>query len=62
MSSCIIDASVVIEYLVIGEHTARTGQFIVRQIDDSTPLYIPEFCLLECANVLWKRVRFSGMA
>ena len=24
-------------------------------------LYIPEFCLLECVNVLWKEVRFQGL-
>ncbi|UBF24989.1 type II toxin-antitoxin system VapC family toxin [Kovacikia minuta CCNUW1] len=24
-------------------------------------LYIPEFCLLECTNVLWKHVRFDGL-
>lgn len=24
-------------------------------------LCIPEFCLLECVNVLWKEVRFQGL-
>lgn len=24
-------------------------------------LHIPEFCLLECTNVLWKQVRFHGL-
>lgn len=24
-------------------------------------MYIPEFCLIECVNVLWKKVRFQGL-
>jgi len=24
-------------------------------------LHVPEFCVIECTNILWKRVRFSGM-
>jgi predicted nucleic acid-binding protein len=24
-------------------------------------LHAPEFCLLECANILWRHVRFQGM-
>ncbi|MCL4255460.1 MAG: type II toxin-antitoxin system VapC family toxin, partial [Anaerolineae bacterium] len=25
-------------------------------------LIVPEFCLLECTNVIWKQVRFNGMS
>jgi predicted nucleic acid-binding protein len=25
-------------------------------------LVVPEFCLLECVNVLWKHVRFQGVS
>lgn len=24
-------------------------------------LYVPEFCLLECANVIWKQIRFNNL-
>jgi predicted nucleic acid-binding protein len=31
------------------------------QIIDTDQLTVPEFCLLECANVIWKQVRFQAM-
>jgi hypothetical protein len=32
------------------------------QLTEADNLIVPEFCLLECTNVLWKQVRFQGMA
>ena len=56
----VIDASVVIEYLVTGPYTPNaTALFTQATTTDS--FVVPEFCLLECTNVLWKQVRFSGM-
>jgi predicted nucleic acid-binding protein len=57
----IIDASVVIEYLISGQHTPQIQNFF-NQLTASDALIVPEFCLLECTNVIWKQVRFNGMS
>ncbi len=31
------------------------------QVDPSVELWVPEFCLLEYANVVWKEAHFRGM-
>ncbi len=56
----IVDASVVIEYLITGTHTAQVRHFF-DGLSAADLLTAPEFCLLECTNVIWKQVRFSGM-
>jgi predicted nucleic acid-binding protein len=56
----VIDASVVIEYLVAGPNTLHAQAFFATMID-ADRLLVPEFCLLECTNVIWKQVRFTGM-
>jgi predicted nucleic acid-binding protein len=37
-------------------------QAFFNQITSADRLTVPEFCLLECTNVIWKQVRFSGMS
>lgn len=61
MSVYIVDASVVIDYLVAGAFTRNSRAFF-EQVTPNDRLLVPEFCLLECANVLWKHVRFQGMS
>jgi predicted nucleic acid-binding protein len=61
MANYIVDASVVIEYLIIGPTTAHVQAFF-KTITDADQLTVPEFCLLECTNVIWKQVRFNGMS
>lgn len=61
MASYIVDASVVIEYLITGPRTAGVQAFF-NQMTDADRLTVPEFCLMECTNVIWKQVRFGGMA
>lgn len=56
----VVDASVVIEYLVVGTNTQSVRAFM-GSVTSQDRLVVPEFCLLECTNVVWKRVRFSGM-
>lgn len=60
MAIYIVDASVVIEYLVTGSYTTH-AQALFGQITTQDKLIVPEFCLLECTNVIWKQVRFQGM-
>jgi predicted nucleic acid-binding protein len=61
MADYVIDASIVIEYLITGAYTANAQAFF-NQVTAADRLVVPEFCLLECANVVWKQVRFSGMS
>ncbi|MCU0514877.1 MAG: type II toxin-antitoxin system VapC family toxin [Anaerolineae bacterium] len=60
MAICIVDASVVIEYLVTGTYTPN-ALALFNQATPNDRFIVPEFCLLECTNVLWKQVRFNGM-
>jgi predicted nucleic acid-binding protein len=60
MANYIVDASVVIEYIIVGPHTANVECFF-KQLTTTDRLIVPEFCLMECTNVVWKQVRFSGM-
>jgi predicted nucleic acid-binding protein len=60
MTDYIIDASVIIEYLIAGPNTADIQRFF-KQLDTGDKLTVPEFCLLECTNVLWKQIRFNNM-
>jgi predicted nucleic acid-binding protein len=61
MTHYVVDASVVIEYLITGPYTPNAQAFF-NQITDIDRLTVPEFCLLECTNVIWKQVRFSGLS
>lgn len=60
MATYIVDASVVIERFIRGPYTAN-AQALFAQLAVNDTLIIPEFCLLEATNVLWKHVRFQGM-
>lgn len=51
----------VVEYLITGPYTPHAQAFF-NQMTSADRLVVPEFCLLECTNVFWKQVRFSGMA
>jgi predicted nucleic acid-binding protein len=57
----VLDATVIMEHLINGTYT----QYADRLFALKSPLdgfYVPEFCLLECTNVLWKQVRFQSMS
>src|SRR5258708_13300304 len=42
--------------------TPRVRTLFGQMLDpDPTKLHIAEFCIIECTNILWKRVRFSKM-
>jgi predicted nucleic acid-binding protein len=56
----VVDASVVIEFVIGGENSATVDTFFER-LTSSDRLFVPEFCLLECSNVIWKQARFHGL-
>jgi predicted nucleic acid-binding protein len=60
MSDYIVDASVVVQVLISDTYT-KQARALFGQLTEPDQIHVPEFCLLECANVLWKQVRFQGM-
>ncbi len=60
MATYVIDASLVIKRFIVETYTPE-ARVVLARMERGDELYIPEFCLLECANVLWKEVRFGGM-
>ncbi len=59
----VLDASVLIQAYVREADSARVRTLLLSlKSPQPDQLHIPEFCLLECANILWKHVRFSGMS
>lgn len=60
MAIYVVDASVVIERVIQGNFTTY-ARILFQQANAGDEFIIPEFCLLECTNVVWKHVRFQGM-
>ncbi len=60
MAAYVVDASVVIQYAIVQEQTPEARSLVARMYEVDK-LHIPEFCLLECTNVVWKQVRFYGL-
>jgi predicted nucleic acid-binding protein len=60
MSRFVVDASVVVQLLVNEQYTPET-KALFATIEDGNKLFVPEFGLIECTNVLWKHVRFHGL-
>ena len=60
--SCVLDPSILIQAYIADTDSARV-QTLLAGLENDPPdeFYIPDFCLLECTNILWKRVRFNGM-
>ncbi len=56
----VVDTSVVMQYLLIETYTSQ-AIVLVQRLHQGVQLCVPEFCLLECANVFWKQVRFQDM-
>jgi len=60
MKHYIIDASVVIQRFIQQEYTPQT-KILFNHLLEGDQFYIPEFCLLECTNIIWKQARFYGL-
>ena len=62
MSDYVIDPSVLIQAYVRESHSARVTTLLQSLTEsEADSLHVPEFCLTECTNILWKHVRFNGM-
>lgn len=60
MNHYILDASIVIQRFIQQEYTWQTV-ILFNQLLEGDQFYLPEFCLLECTNVVGKQVRFYGL-
>jgi predicted nucleic acid-binding protein len=60
MAVFIVDASVVMHYLIADTLSQNAAAFF-RHASPADQLIVPEFLLLECTNVIWKQVRFHGL-
>lgn len=58
----VIDTSVLVQSILEEAETrhVQTLLYMAVQPGDPVQLHIPEFSLIECCNVLWKRVQFHG--
>lgn len=61
MVDYVVDTSVVIQRLIREAQTPNV-MALFRQVKEPDHLLVPEFCRLECVNVIWKHVRFQSMA
>ncbi len=58
----VLDPSILIQAYIADTDSARVQRLLAGlENDDPDEFHVPDFCLLECANILWKRVRFHGM-
>lgn len=60
MTSYIVDASVVAELIIASQYTAN-AQALFKGALSGDLFSVPELCLNECTNVIWKMVRNRGM-
>lgn len=56
----VVDASVVVEFLIMGTYTANARSFFKGAFSNDI-FTVPELCLNESTNVIWQAVRFRGM-
>lgn len=61
-SQFVVDTSILIQAYVKEEHSEDVLALLLQlEGPDTLTLHAPEFCLLECTNVIWKHVRLHGM-
>ena len=57
MTLVIPDASFAIKWVITEEHSDKAD----RLFGEGYQLLAPELIMVECGNILWKQVRFSGL-
>jgi predicted nucleic acid-binding protein len=60
VATYVVDTSVAIQYCITQNYTPEARVLVARMYSGDR-LHIPEFCLIECVNVLWKNVRLRGL-
>lgn len=60
--NCVVDASVGVKLFIIDELSDRAHQlFGLLTTPSPGEIFVPDLFYIECANVLWKYVRWAGM-
>lgn len=57
----VVDASILIQAYTRESDTARVQTLLSTLQKSVHIIFVPEFCLLECSNILWKHTQFQGM-
>ena len=60
MADYVVDTTIVMSYLTVNNYTSNASAFF-NQVKAADQLFVPEFCLAECTNVLWKEARFGNL-
>lgn len=60
MNDYVVDASIVIQHLITDRYTPNVDA-LFEQLNQDVRLHAPEFCVVECTNILWKNVRRSTL-
>ncbi len=58
---CVVDASVAIQAFVTEPLSEAARTLLDAGADPSRKLFVPDLFYVECANILWKRVRRFGL-
>lgn len=61
MISHVVDASVAVQALIADMYTSQADTLFALASRKDVELCVPDFCVLECTNVIWKQVRFHNM-
>jgi len=57
----VVDTSVIMHSLIEDMYSRQADSLLALPLDTDTQLFVPEFCIAECVNVVWKHVRLFGM-
>jgi predicted nucleic acid-binding protein len=60
LNDYVVDASIVIQHLITDRYTPNVDA-LFEQLNQDVRLHAPEFCVVECTNILWKNVRRSTL-
>jgi predicted nucleic acid-binding protein len=61
MVSYVVDTSVIMHSLIEDRYSKQADALLALPLNTDTQLIVPEFCIAECVNVVWKQVRLFGM-
>ena len=58
----VIDTSALIQAFIQDEYTLNALELVKSIFKQGVILHVPEFVLLECGNIIWKRTQFNDVS
>lgn len=58
----VVDTSILIQAFINDPHTARVRTLVKSAFELHIEIHVVDFTLLECQNIIWKRVMFHGLS